>query len=90
MSSDSIPPPANYTPLVRAWWKEAVIYQIYPSSFCDSNGDGIGDINGIISKLDYLKELGADALWLSPIFKSPQKDMGYDMCVVECIVDATI
>ncbi|KLO11209.1 glycoside hydrolase family 13 protein [Schizopora paradoxa] len=63
----------------RVWWKEAVIYQIYPSSFCDSNGDGIGDINGIITKLDYLKDLGVDALWLCPIFKSPQVDMGYDI-----------
>ena len=78
----STPPPANYAPLVRAWWKEAIIYQIYPSSFCDANCDGIGDLNGIISKLDYLKELGVDALWLSPIFKSPQKNMGYDMCML--------
>lgn len=68
-------------PLVRAWWKETVVYQIYPSSFCDSNNDGIGDLNGIHSKLDYLKGLGVEVLWLSPIYKSPQKDMGYDMCV---------
>ena len=51
----------------QAWWKNAVIYQIYPRSFCDSNGDGIGDLQGIISKLDYLQELGIDAIWLSPI-----------------------
>ncbi|KAK8852098.1 glycoside hydrolase [Apiospora arundinis] len=63
----------------RKWWKEAVVYQIYPASFLDSNGDGLGDLRGIISKLDYIKGLGATAIWLSPIFKSPQKDMGYDV-----------
>lgn len=63
----------------KAWWKESVIYQIYPKSFCDANGDGIGDIQGIISKLDYLKELGVDVLWLSPIYASPQVDNGYDI-----------
>ncbi|CAZ84064.1 unnamed protein product [Tuber melanosporum] len=63
----------------RAWWKHAVVYQIYPSSFNDSNGDGIGDIPGIIEKLDYLKKLGIDVLWLSPIYCSPMKDMGYDI-----------
>lgn len=63
----------------RKWWKQAVIYQIYPRSFKDSNGDGIGDLQGIISKLDYLKELGADALWLSPVYCSPQDDNGYDI-----------
>lgn len=63
----------------RTWWKEAVFYQIYPRTFCDSNGDGIGDIQGIIQKLDYLKELGVDALWLSPIYDSPMADNGYDI-----------
>lgn len=63
----------------RTWWKEAVIYQIYPRSFKDSNGDGIGDLGGIIEKLDYLKDLGIDILWLSPIFKSPNDDNGYDV-----------
>jgi 1,4-alpha-glucan branching enzyme len=63
----------------RAWWKESSVYQIYPASFKDSNGDGIGDIPGIISKLDYLKELGVDIVWLSPILQSPQVDMGYDI-----------
>ena len=63
----------------RAWWKSAIIYQIYPISFFDSNGDGLGDLNGIYSKLDYLKGLGVDILWLSPIYKSPLADMGYDM-----------
>ena len=61
------------------WYKNAVIYQIYPRSFCDSNGDGLGDIPGIISKLDYLKELGVNCVWLSPIYDSPQKDNGYDI-----------
>ncbi|KAH7009019.1 glycoside hydrolase family 13 protein [Ilyonectria destructans] len=63
----------------RIWWKEASVYQIYPASFCDSNGDGVGDIPGIISKLDYLKSLGTDVVWLCPVFKSPQIDMGYDI-----------
>jgi alpha-glucosidase len=63
----------------REWWKGAVIYQIYPRSFQDSNGDGIGDLRGIINRLDYLEWLGVDALWLSPIFKSPMKDFGYDI-----------
>ncbi|CAN5793795.1 alpha-glucosidase [soil metagenome] len=62
-----------------AWWKEAVFYQIYPRSFADSNGDGIGDLPGITSKLDYLKELGLDALWISPIYQSPNDDNGYDI-----------
>ena len=61
------------------WWKEAVIYQIYPRSFMDSDGDGVGDLQGIISKLDYLKDLGVDVLWLSPIYDSPNDDMGYDI-----------
>jgi len=61
------------------WWKGAVVYQIYPRSFADSNGDGIGDIPGITSKLDYLADLGVDVLWLSPVYKSPQDDNGYDI-----------
>ncbi|EUJ39204.1 glycoside hydrolase family 13 protein [Brochothrix campestris] len=61
------------------WWKDAVVYQIYPRSFKDSNGDGFGDLQGVIQKLDYLAKLGVDALWLSPIFMSPQKDNGYDV-----------
>jgi len=61
------------------WWKKSVVYQIYPRSFCDSNGDGIGDINGITSKLGYLKDLGVDVLWLSPVYKSPMRDNGYDI-----------
>ena len=61
------------------WWQKAVIYQVYPRSFCDSDGDGIGDLRGLISKLDYIKHLGVDAIWLSPVFKSPQDDNGYDI-----------
>lgn len=61
------------------WWKSAVIYQIYPRSFADGNGDGIGDLQGIISRLDYLENLGVDAIWLSPVYKSPQDDNGYDI-----------
>ncbi len=64
---------------VRKWWKEAVFYQIYPRSFKDSNGDGIGDLNGIREKLDYLKELGVDAIWCSPVYDSPNDDNGYDI-----------
>ncbi|GJC95800.1 alpha amylase [Colletotrichum higginsianum] len=63
----------------RAWWKDAVIYQIYPASFKDANGDGLGDIPGIISKVDYLKNLGVDVVWVSPMYASPQVDMGYDI-----------
>lgn len=63
----------------KQWWKEAVVYQIYPQSFQDSNGDGFGDLNGIITRLDYLKELGVDVLWLCPIFDSPMFDNGYDV-----------
>ena len=63
----------------RAWWKEAVIYQIYPRSFADSNGDGIGDLNGITEHLPYLKELGIDVIWLCPVYSSPNDDNGYDI-----------
>ena len=67
------------TEIKRPWWKNAVVYQIYPKSFQDSNGDGIGDIQGIISRLDYLEELGIDAVWISPMYCSPQDDNGYDI-----------
>ena len=60
----------------KKWWKEAVVYQIYPRSFMDSNGDGIGDLNGITSRLDYLKDLGVDVIWLSPVYQSPNDDNG--------------
>lgn len=71
--------PEGERPVQPAWWKEAVFYQIYPRSFKDSNGDGIGDLRGIIGKLDYLKNLGVDAIWLSPIYDSPNDDNGYDI-----------
>ncbi|MFO0265430.1 MAG: alpha-amylase family glycosyl hydrolase, partial [Cyclobacteriaceae bacterium] len=61
------------------WWKHAVVYQIYPRSFYDSNGDGIGDLRGIIRKLDYIRDLGVDAVWLNPIYQSPLDDGGYDI-----------
>ena len=66
-------------PITPQWWKEAVFYQVYPRSFCDTNGDGIGDLRGIIQKLDYLADLGVNALWLSPIYDSPNDDNGYDI-----------
>jgi len=61
------------------WWKSAVVYQVYPRSFADSNGDGIGDLSGILSHLDHIAELGADVVWLSPVYRSPQDDNGYDI-----------
>ena len=71
----------------KRWWKESVVYQIYPRSFCDSNGDGIGDLNGITGKLEYLKELGIDVIWLSPVYKSPNDDNGYDISDYQAIMD---
>ncbi len=71
----------------QAWWKESVVYQIYPRSFCDSNGDGIGDLRGILSKLDYLKELGINVIWMSPVYKSPNDDNGYDISDYQDIMD---
>jgi len=69
----------------RQWWQNAVFYEIYPRSFADSNNDGIGDLNGITSKLDYLHELGVDAIWITPCFPSPQVDFGYDVSDYEAI-----
>lgn len=74
------------TVLNKAWWKEAVVYQIYPRSFMDSNGDGIGDINGITEKLEYLQELGIDVIWLSPVYQSPNDDNGYDISDYQAIM----
>ncbi|OMD58512.1 MULTISPECIES: glycoside hydrolase family 13 protein [Paenibacillus] len=71
----------------RTFWKEAVVYQIYPRSFQDSNGDGIGDLQGIISRLDYLQKLGVDVVWLSPVYKSPNDDNGYDISDYQDIMD---
>ena len=73
--------------MCEPWWKEAVVYQIYPRSFMDSNGDGIGDLQGIISRLDYLKYLGIDVIWLSPVYKSPNDDNGYDISDYQDIMD---
>ena len=70
---------ASKEPITEKWWKEAIIYQIYPRSFYDTNGDGIGDLRGIIEKLDYLKDLGVTAIWMSPIYDSPNDDNGYDI-----------
>lgn len=70
----------------KDWWKKSVVYQIYPRSFCDSNGDGIGDLNGITGKLDYLKELGADVIWLSPVYESPNDDNGYDISDYQAVM----
>ncbi|MGG2095684.1 alpha-glucosidase [Bacillus sp. S13(2024)] len=71
----------------KQWWKESVVYQIYPRSFMDSNGDGVGDLRGIISKLDYLQELGIDVIWLSPVYESPNDDNGYDISNYRKIMD---
>lgn len=71
----------------KTWWKEAVVYQIYPRSFMDSNGDGIGDIKGITSRLDYIKYLGIDVIWLSPVYQSPNDDNGYDISDYQAIMD---
>lgn len=70
----------------KKWWKESVVYQIYPRSFMDSNGDGVGDLQGIISKLDYLKTLGVDVIWLSPVYESPNDDNGYDISNYQSIM----
>ncbi len=70
----------------KTWWKESVVYQIYPRSFCDSDGDGIGDLNGITEKLEYLKELGIDVIWLSPVYQSPNDDNGYDISDYQAIM----
>jgi alpha-glucosidase len=67
------------------WWQHAVFYEIYPRSFADSNNDGVGDLNGITSKLDYVKALGVDAIWITPCFPSPQVDFGYDVSDYEAI-----
>ena len=70
----------------KIWWKEAIAYQVYPRSFMDSNGDGIGDLRGILSKLDYLKDLGVDVIWISPIYESPNDDNGYDISDYQAIL----
>ena len=71
----------------KNWWKEAVAYQVYPRSFNDSNNDGIGDLPGMVEKLDYLKDLGIDVIWLSPMYKSPNDDNGYDISDYQDIME---
>lgn len=71
----------------KAWWKESVVYQVYPRSFCDSDGDGVGDLKGIESKLDYIRELGANVIWLSPVYRSPNDDNGYDISDYRAIME---
>src|SRR3954467_6915472 len=70
---------SNKDSIDRKWWKEAIVYQIYPRSFKDNDGDGIGDLKGIISRLDYIKSLGIDVVWINPIYSSPNDDNGYDV-----------
>lgn len=72
---------------MEKWWKNAVVYQIYPRSFKDSNADGIGDLEGIYEKLDYLAELGIDVIWMSPVYKSPNDDNGYDISDYQDIME---
>ena len=71
----------------REWWKDSLVYQIYPRSFQDSNGDGIGDLNGIRQRLSYLKDLGVDVIWLSPVYQSPNDDNGYDISDYQAIME---
>ena len=71
----------------KRWWKESIVYQIYPRSFKDSNGDGIGDLNGITEKMDYLEKLGVNVVWLSPVYQSPNDDNGYDISDYQDIMD---
>ena len=73
--------------MAQQWWKDSVVYQIYPRSFRDSDGDGIGDLRGIVEKLDYIQTLGVDVVWLSPVYKSPNEDMGYDISDYRSIMD---
>src|ERR1044071_1172304 len=81
MTAEAIPVSADGAKRAATylWWQRGIIYQVYPRSFMDSNGDGVGDLRGLISRLDYLRGLGVDAVWLSPIFPSPMKDFGYDV-----------
>src|SRR3954453_16546811 len=66
-------------PDASPWWRGAVVYQVYPRSFADSDGDGVGDLGGLLAHLDHIQALGADVIWLSPVYRSPQADMGYDI-----------
>ncbi|MEO6965313.1 MAG: alpha-amylase family glycosyl hydrolase, partial [Acidobacteriaceae bacterium] len=87
-SHHTAPAPSSETQSAASaapWWKHALIYEIYPRSFQDTNGDGIGDIDGIVQRLDYLQDLRVNAIWLTPIYPSPQKDFGYDISNYEAI-----
>ncbi|HVW98964.1 MAG TPA: alpha-amylase family glycosyl hydrolase, partial [Candidatus Babeliaceae bacterium] len=84
--NNSSPDSTETDSIHRKWWKEAVVYQIYPMSFRDADGDGVGDLKGIISKLDYVKSLGVDVIWLNPVYQSPNKDNGYDISDYEAIM----
>lgn len=74
--------------MTKKWWQNAVVYQVYPRSYQDSNGDGIGDLAGLTQRLPYIKRLGADVIWLNPIYKSPDKDNGYDISDYQSIQSA--
>ena len=74
----------------RKWFKEMSVYQIWPRSFCDGTGDGIGDLKGVLSKLEYIKSLGSDAIWFSPLYVSPQADYGYDIADYKNTARSTI
>ena len=76
----------NQENIQRKWWKEKIVYQLYPRSYKDTNGDGIGDLKGVIEKLDYIKSLGVDVVWLNSIFESPNDDMGYDISDYKAIM----
>src|SRR3954463_354502 len=77
--------PANPSAGTADWWKHAVIYEVYPRSFADSNNDGVGDIKGIVARLDYVADLGVDAIWMTPMFPSPQADFGYDVADYDAV-----
>src|SRR5665811_717572 len=81
-------PESTPAPVTPEWWRTAVIYQVYPRSFADASGDGIGDLPGITSRLEHLADLGVDAVWLSPFYVSPQNDAGYDVACLLYTSDA--
>ena len=74
---------------MKDWYKQLVVYQIWPRSFCDGNGDGIGDLEGVLSKLDYLQDLGINCIWFSPLYPSPNADFGYDIATIKIYIRNT-